>query len=71
MVAPLWPIIKDKVKWYTALYKCEKCGEYTKRGETNQRQDWTTFVEILNAEQAQALIEERKQMDKAEALQRN
>jgi transcription elongation factor Elf1 len=66
MVAPLWPVVKDGVKWYTALYKCDKCGQYTKRGETNQRQDWTTFVEWLNAKQVEELLIQKKHADELE-----
>lgn len=69
MVAPLWPIVKDRVKWYTALYKCDKCGAYTKRGETNYKNGvGTTSVEWITKEQAQELIDQRKQMDQAGAL---
>lgn len=58
MVVPLWPETIEGIKWYTALYQCPKCGEYTKRGETNQRKTNTTFVKVISDVKAQSLIKE-------------
>lgn len=69
MVVPLWPVNRNGVKCYTALYKCDKCGEFTLRGEAddrdvrNQHLDWSTFVEYLNESQAVALIEEHQRRE--------
>ena len=65
MMALLFPIKKDGVVWFTALYKCDRCGELTRRGETNQRHEWTTFVERINDEQAQVLIAEKQKRDQS------
>jgi len=50
--APLWPINRAEVKYYTAVYVCKKCHSFTIRGETNQKADHTTFVEFISEEKA-------------------
>jgi len=66
LVAPLWPVVRDGIKWYTALYKCEVCHQYTMRGETNQLKAWMTFVKFLKADEALALMEESKRRAQTE-----
>lgn len=60
-VLNLWPVYKDKIKWYTALYKCSVCGSYTIRGETNQKTSNNTSVEFITPERAAVLIDKAKE----------
>jgi len=52
MFVPLWPVIKKKIKWYTAVYQCKKCKEFSIRGETNQKTSWKTFVKFISKKRA-------------------
>ena len=57
--APLWPVKRDKVKYYTAVYLCNKCHSYTLRGETNQKKDHTTFIDWISENEAIQLSKEK------------
>ena len=67
LIEPLFPVYREvkgqKIKFYTAVYKCRRCGEITIRGETNQLRYWNTFIEYIKAEQVEALKKEKKQYD--------
>ena len=60
MIEPLWPMKRRGKKFFMALFQCKTCGEYTLRGE-NQEKMWNTFVEVLNEKRAKQYIEEKKQ----------
>ena len=60
MVEPLWPMKRRGTKYFMALYQCKKCKEYTLRGDS-QAKEWNTFVEILNKQTAQELIQRKKE----------
>lgn len=68
MMSPLFPMTRERngkqVKFFTAAYKCHKCGEITLRGETDQLKAWTTFVEYLNADEVNTLIKEKEAYDR-------
>ena len=47
------------VKFYTAVYQCQKCKKLTLRGETNQLREWNTFIEWITEEKMKTFITER------------
>lgn len=63
IIQPLFPMTRERngksVKFYTALYKCRKCGGLTLRGESNQPIN-NTLVEYVTEEQRTELLEERR-----------
>ena len=62
--APLWPMKREEVKYYTAVYVCKKCHSFTIRGETNEKKDHTTFVEFISEDEAIELkTKKRSQTD--------
>jgi hypothetical protein len=59
MYTPYKPIIREGVKYFTAVYICHKCHEYTLRGETNQKKTYTTFVNFISEDKAMELKKRR------------
>lgn len=59
MYTPYKPIKRDGIKFYTAVYICNKCHSYTLRGETNQKKSFTTFVEFIDKDKALSFKQRR------------
>lgn len=64
------PVIRKRngqaVKFFTAIYKCHKCGELTLRGEA-QLKSWNSLVEFINEETVQKLKKEKEAYDMAKS----
>jgi hypothetical protein len=65
--APLFPmkIPRDgqSVLFFTAAYKCHKCGTLTLRGETNERQTFTMFSKEITPDELKQLKHQKVQYD--------
>jgi len=65
--APLFPmkIPRDgkPVLFFTAAYKCHKCGTLTLRGETNERQTFTMFLKEITQDELAELRRQKIQYD--------
>ena len=65
--APLFPMDVDHEgqtsKFFTAAYKCCKCGTLTLRGETNERQTFTMFAKEITEDQLAELRRQKVQYD--------
>ena len=59
LIEPLFPMVKRKKKYFMAIFQCKKCKEMSLRGE-NQEKEWNTFVEIINDQKVQELIQRKK-----------
>ena len=49
LVLPLWPIKRRNTKFICAVYQCLICGEYSIRGESENK-SWNTLTQILTEE---------------------
>ena len=65
--APLFPMDVDHEgqtsKFFTAAYKCHKCGTLTLRGETNERLTFTMFSKEITPNELAELRRQKAQYD--------
>ena len=64
MIETLWPMTKRGKKFFMALFQCKTCKELSLRGES-QEKEWNCFVKILNKDEADALILQKKEKKNA------
>jgi hypothetical protein len=59
LITPIKTVNRKDVAWRRAIYCCDKCHEYTVRGEA-KISTHNTMVNIISKKEAEILINEKK-----------